>query len=64
MLALNRSRKTHEEEERRRHSGRGPLPDTAGKGPVEPTINVSQETDYGDAELDSIDFDDLVTATS
>lgn len=66
MLALNRSRKTHEEEERRRQGARGQPTDMTKKGPVEPiiTVSVSQETDYGDAELDSIDFDDLVTATS
>ncbi|KAH6627432.1 hypothetical protein F5144DRAFT_593655 [Chaetomium tenue] len=62
--SLNRSKKTHQEEERKRHDGREPPPDPAKKGPVEPTITVSQETDYGDPELDLIDFDDLVTATS
>ncbi|KAH6839534.1 hypothetical protein B0I37DRAFT_236118 [Chaetomium sp. MPI-CAGE-AT-0009] len=71
-LALHRSNKTHEEEERRRHEeeeksrhgGRRPPQNLAGEGPVEPTNIASQETDYGDPELDSIDFEDLVTATS
>ncbi|KAK3296462.1 uncharacterized protein B0H64DRAFT_432999 [Chaetomium fimeti] len=63
-LALDRSKKTHDEEERRRHGGRG-LPQNAGReGMVNPTDTASQETDYGDPELDSIDFEDLVTAMS
>lgn len=74
LLALHESRKTHEEEEERRRLAESESQQdsagnntktmsqgrTAAGGEAEvATYMASQETDYGDVELDSMDFDEL-----
>ena len=74
LLALHESRKTHEEEEERRRLAESEAQQdsagnntktmsqgrTAAGGEAEvATYMASQETDYGDVELDSMDFDEL-----
>ncbi len=60
MLALNRSRKSHEQEERKRRADaarKGLAAEGESRPAAEPP--TSQGTDYGDPELDAIDFDNF-----